>query len=236
MFESQNPEKINIKDLSLDRPEKEKKTPEELREEFRDFLSYAFGKWYSDPAIKISIPEATNHTPELILPQDQEWQKKKEDRDPSKFGEYTLNPETIHIDWGTISPEKIITKKLDNDWNNKPLADVAEYIIKTYGTDYYIPGLEYQKYILEHSGKAPDKLKDGNWHFFFGSILRGAGGSWDAPGAGWYGARLGWAADWIRSGWSSNYRVVLLEKSAVVRKPGKDFLKPTPPMPEIRKF
>ncbi len=237
MFESQNPEKINIKNLSLEEPEKEGKTPEELREEFNGFLSAMFGEWYSDAKIRARIPEAADHLPELIAPKDQNWQSKKEDVVPSKFGEYTLNPETIDIDWETIPPEKIITKELSDDWNNKPLADVAEYVVKTYGKNYYIPGLEYWKYILENPGKAP-KLEDDNWYFFFGSLLRPAGGSWRVPDARGrlIGTQRGRYAVWLSDGWHGLYRVVLLEKSAAVRKQRKDFLKPTPPMPEVRKF
>ncbi len=237
MFESQNPEKINIKDLSLDVPEKEGKTPEELREEFRNFLIETFSKWYSyNAALKARIPEATDHLPELITPHDQDWRAKKADKNPSKFGEYTINPETIDIDWEAIPPEKITTKELANDWNGKPLADVAEYIIKTYGADYYIPGLEYWKYILEHPSEVPDKLKDGNSHFFFGSILRGAFGSC-VPLVRWSDSDVPWLrqAIWLANVWRSHHRVVLLEKSAVVRK-SKSFDKPTPPMPEVRKF
>ncbi len=237
MFESQNPEKINIKNLSLDKPEKEGKTPEELREEFRDFLSDTFEKWHSDAAIKARISEATDYLPELIAPKDLRWQeKRKEGEDASKFGEYTLNPETVDIYWETIPPEKIITKELPGDLNSQQLADVAEYIIKTYGDNYCIPGLEYWKYMIEHPGGAPDNLKAGSWHFLFGSIIRNAYGDWCVPFVRWDGVAWSWRAGWLKGIWSDNCRVVLLEKSAVVRKQRKDFSKPTPPMPEIRKF
>ncbi len=241
MFESQNPEKINIKDLSLDKPEKEGKTPEELREEFKSFLSDAFKKWYSDAKTKARIPEATDHLPELFNPKDQHWQDKKEDMDPSKFGEYTLNPETIDIDWGAIPPEKIIAKKLPDNLNDKSLADIAEYIIKTYEVDYYIPGIEYWKYIIEHPDKAPDKLKGSNPHsyYFFGSVFSGASGAQYVPEVEWLITGL-WhqTAHSLAGVWRDvdSPRVVLLEKSAVVRKQGKDFTNPTPPMPEVRKF
>ncbi len=235
MFESQNPEKVNIKNLSLEEPEKEGKTPEELREEFRDFLEETFLEWYADDATIAKIPGAADHLPELILPKDQNWQAKAKDEDPFKFGEYTINPETIDIDWGAIPPEKIKSVKLPDELNNKLLADVAEYIVKTYGADYYIPGLEYWKYILENPDKAPDKLKDDNRHFSFGSILCDAGGDWCVPYVGWSGTEWYWNARWLEGGWHGSRRIVLLEKKAV-QKPRKDFLKPTPPMPAIRKF
>ncbi len=244
MFESQNPEKINIKNLSFDKPEKEGETPEELREEFNGFLSAMFGEWYSDAKIKARIPEAVDHLPELITPQDQHWQEKKDDVDASKFGEYTINPETIDIDWKAVPPEKIKIEKLPDDWNGESIADVAEYIIKTYGADYYILGLEYYKYILENPDKSPKDLEVvkpkasgvANWNFFFGSILCSADGHWGVPYMGWVGATRYLGAEWLKSGWSASCRVVLLEKSAAVRKQRKDFLKPTPPMPEVRKF
>ncbi len=237
MFESQNPEKINIKNLSLDKPEKEGKTPEELRGEFRPFLIETFSGWYSyNAAIKARIPEAADHLPELIAPQDQRWQEKKEDTDKAKFGEYTINPETIDMDWEAVPQEKIKIEKLDDHWNGESLADVAEYICKTYGADYYIPGIEYWKYILENPGEAPNQLKDGKWYFFFGSILCDAGGYWSVPWAMWDGVAWYQNAYQLEVDWTAHFRVVLLEKDAVVRKQRKDFTKPTPPMPEVRKF
>ncbi len=239
MFESQNPEKINIKNLSFDKPEKEGKTPEELREEFRHFLKDTFLEWYSVMVDRSEISEATNHLPELISPNNQAWQtKKKRNRNLSKFGEYTINPETIDIDWEAIPPEKIKVIKIPDDRTNEQLSDIAEYVIKTYGEDYYIPGIEYLKYIVEHSDKTPEDLKGNNWNLLFGSILCGVFRDWVVPFVKWHAEDTRWSqdAESLGSGWLDSYRVVLLEKSAVVRKQKKDFLKPTPPMPEIRKF
>ncbi len=236
MFESQNPEKINIKDLSLDRPEKEGKTPEELREEFRDFLAETFLEWYSNNArIETKIPEAANHLPELIAPKDQNWQDRR-GGDPSKFGEYTINTETIDIDWEAIPLEKIKSVKLLDDWRGKPIADVAEYVITTYGKDYYIPGIEFIKYLTEHAESRPQELKDNTSHFLFGSTLRDESGTLGVPNA-WHikSFRWRWGIYLLANHWFSSCRVILVEKNAVIKKP-KDFLKPTPPMPEIRKF
>ncbi len=234
MFESQNPEKINIKDLSLDKPEKEGKTLEELREEFRGFLSDAFGEWYFDAQILAKVPEATNHTPKLIVPGDQRWQEKKDDIDPSKFGEYTLNPETIDIDWEAIPPEKIRVIKLSNKLN-KPLSDVAEYVTTNYGEDYYIPGIEYLKYIWGHLELPPNVSLDGSRYFLFGSTLHDIG-SWAVPYAERFAMTWHRGRRWLKKSWGHDCRVILLEKSAVDHKQRKDFSKPTPPMPEIRKF
>ncbi len=70
----------------------------------------------------------------------------------------------------------------------KPLHEVAEHIIETYSADYYIPGIEYWKYIIEHPDKSPEDIKDGNYHFFFGSVFRGKGGGWHVPYANWLGS------------------------------------------------
>ncbi len=235
MFESQNPEKINIKNLSFEESEKEGKTPEELREEFRDLLVEKFSSWYSHEVTKAKISEAAGHLPELITPKDQNWQAKEEEAaDPSKFGEYTLNPETVDIDWETIPIEKIKSVKLPDELNDKLLSDIAKHVVATYGDNYYIPGIEYWKYILEHHESCPQELKDGNPHYFFGSVLRGASGNWFVPRAWWLGTN--WNQRRYLTAIFSDYRAVLVEKSAVARKPGKDFSKPTPPMPEVRKF
>ena len=189
------------------------KSPEELREELKSFLAETFWQWYSDKQ-KTELEQAADHAPELILPQDQNWQSRKQDVKVSKFGEYTLNPETAAIDWEAILPEKIKIVKLPDDLNGKPLADIAEYIITTYGATHDIPGIEYWKYILENPDKAPTSLKDGNWHFFFGSILRGTNGDWHVPSTRWYAADAKWHRDanWLEGDWYGNYRVVLLEK------------------------
>ena len=193
-----------------ERGERAEKSPEELRKELKNFLTETFSSWGID---KQKAEQAADHVPELIIPEDQGWQSRKQDVEVSKFGEYTLNPETVGIDWETIPPEKIIIKEL-HDLNGKPLANIAEYIITTYGATHDIPGIEYWKYILENPDKAPALLKDGNYHFFFGSILRGADGGWIVPYARWDAADAEWyrGAGWLENDWDGNYRVVLLEK------------------------
>ncbi|MBI4067785.1 hypothetical protein HY413_00005, partial [Candidatus Kaiserbacteria bacterium] len=86
-----------------------------------------------------------------------------------------------------------------------------------YGTTHYIPGIEYWKWMIENPGKIPQtqggiNLKDGNYYFFPGSMLRGRGGDWSVPYALWHGSGFGRRAGWLGLDWSSVFRVVLLEK------------------------
>ncbi|MFA6404745.1 MAG: hypothetical protein WCW03_01980, partial [Candidatus Paceibacterota bacterium] len=76
---------------------------------------------------------------------------------------------------------------------------------------YKIPGIEYWKFMLENPDKVRDQLKDGNYYFNFGSLVRRSDGLWCMPYARWNVA--GWRrnTDWLDDEWDSGYRVVLLE-------------------------
>lgn len=139
------------------------------------------------------------------------WQVKEKDIDADKLGEYTINPDTANIDWSTISPDKIKVFNLEN-MQGKKLSEVAEYIISNFpSSKYKIPGIEYWKYILENPDKAPTQLKDGKYHFFFGSILRGGRGHFDVPYASWDGSSFDRDGSWLGSSCYSDYCLVLLE-------------------------
>lgn len=184
---------------------------EAAKTELKDFLGGTYKLWYSNTD-QATIDAAAERIPEFMRPNDIDWAAKKADTDISKFGEYTLNPETSGIDWESVPPEKIKIEKLPDELNGRSLAEVARYILDTYSSRYHLPGIEYWKYIIEHPDKAPDISKDGNYYFFFGSMLRYANGSWSVPFADWDGSRFRRGADWLGLGWHSGYRVVLLEK------------------------
>mgnify|MGYP001581246325 FL=1 len=86
--------------------------------------------------------------------------------------------------------------------------------MNTYGNKYYVPGIEYWKWLIENPGKNPPSaaIKDGNYYFFPGSVLRDKDGRWNVPCARWDGTKWHRGADWLAAAWNSNYRVVLLEK------------------------
>ena len=131
--------------------------------------------------------------------------------DPTKYGEFLVNPDTININWDSIAKNQIKVIELPASMNGKKLSEVAEYIKSEYGDEYKIPGLEYYKYICENPDKAPDSLKDGNYHFFFGSLFRGSGGGWGVLYARGASSGFGRRGPWLGSDWDGRDRVVLLE-------------------------
>jgi len=183
---------------------------EALKSKYLAFFNETFDKWNYNQETKDQF--TNNFKPSFESPSSLNWPERKADTDSSKFGEFTLNPDTETINWETIPQDKIKTIKLPDKFNNKPLTEAAKYIIDTYSAKYLIPGIEYWKYILENPDQAPDSLKDGNYHFFFGSILRGSAGCWFVPVARWDGSGWHRRAGWLESGWASDCRVVLLEK------------------------
>ncbi len=183
--------------------------PEGLNDEDAKALSTYITSWRSSP-------EATT-IPTLIDPTTQDYPALAQDIDAAKFGEYTLNPETQGIDFESA---KVFIPDLSQFEAKtgppaKPaakLAEVARYVMDTYGDTHHVPGIEYWKWLIEHPGETPQNLKDGKFYFFPGSVLRDEDGRWRVPRADWSGS--GWyrSASWLANAWSSGYRVVLLEK------------------------
>ncbi len=179
---------------------------ESINTKYTNFLKETYKIWSIDDN---TINQA-NITPEIINPSNIDYEARKNDTDPTKFGEYTVNPETQNIDFKNA---KLFTlpEEEQKELEGKTLSEVAEYIKTTYGNRYHIPGIEFWKYILENPDKAPNELKDGKYHFFFGSLVRASDGDWRVPYANWHGSQ------WDRYGlrfvysWASRYRVVLLE-------------------------
>lgn len=173
----------------------------------KDFIKEIFKRWVvKDDKISESEP---NMKAETISPDSLNWEQRKQDIDASKSGEYTLNPDTQNLNFDRA---KIKTEKLPKNMEGKSLVEVGEYATDTYGSKYRIPGLEYWKYILENPNQAPQELKDGNYHFLFGSILRSSFGDWHVPCVSWHGSEFNPRARWLGLGWDPHYRVILLEK------------------------
>lgn len=177
----------------------------------RNFLRNTFEIWANkETADKAKIIAGA------ISPKDQEWQIRSEDIDTEKFGEYTPNPETSGLtsaDFERMAEEgKVKVEALPSRFNNKPLYEAAKYIVETYSGKYYLPGIEYWQWLLANPDKSPEACKDGGWHFLFGSLLRDSRGHWRVPFLHWDGSSWNRYADWLDDTWSSNYRVVLLER------------------------
>ena len=140
----------------------------------------------------------------------------KDDIDPDKLGEYTLNSEMTILsetDFEQLTKEgKVKVETLPDKFNGQPLYEVVQYIMKTYSGKYHIPGIEYWQWLLANPGKSPASLRDGNYHFFFGSTLRRPDGHWGVPSVGWESSGWNRDANWLDNDWGSFYRVVLLER------------------------
>ena len=91
------------------------------------------------------------------------------------------------------------------DMVEKTLEQVKDYLEKTY------PNQLAKEEHIEVFLKTKQNPKNWNWFYFFGSVLRDAGGHWLVPCVDWYGAGFSRDADWLDDGWGARYRVVLLE-------------------------
>lgn len=179
---------------------------EELKSRLSPFLTEAFAQWYDK-----ETAEKVEQKLSLIKPEDIDWEAFKDDIDKAKFGEYSLNPETQGLDFEAFPTEKI--KVLDwEETMGKSRAEVGEYLVAKYGATHHIPGIEYWQYIIENPDKAPASLKDGNYHYFFGSTLRHKDGSVVVPRTYWDGDRFPRDANGLGGRVGSGDRIILLEK------------------------
>lgn len=178
---------------------------EALKQTNEQFMLKTFMGWYS-------VTKATEAKQEAIIvaPRSQDYRALSESTDATEFGKYTLNPETQGLDFEHL---KVYVPDL-SAFANKPLHEVMQYVVDTYSARYYIPGIEYWKWLYENPGKNPQgvDIKDSNYYFLPGSVLRGHGGHWSVPGARWDGSEWDRIADWLAGGWNAGFRVVLLEK------------------------
>ncbi|MDP3763525.1 MAG: hypothetical protein Q8Q92_02630, partial [bacterium] len=148
---------------------------------------------------------------EFTDPKELDYKEKAEHPDQARFGEYTLNPETFA---GDFEKAKVFIPDL-SAMEGKKLYEVFKYVVDTFGEKYYVPGIEYWKWMIENPNKIDQiesRLKDSNHYFFPGSSLCDSLGYWRVPGALWNGGGFNRSADWLEAEWSSETRVLLLEK------------------------
>lgn len=171
-----------------------------LLETFDQFWGYAPGQLNS---------ARRNLIPEMVLPQNMNWDQRKRDIDPSKSGQYTLNPETQDIDFENA---RVFIPDC-GDLQDLSISKVAEYVNNTYAGRFLIPGIEYLRFISRNPSKAPQEKYISRWYVYFGSILRYQDGEWCVPCLGWASSSL-LDRGGFRLGlyWRYGARVVLLEK------------------------
>lgn len=187
-------------------PEANRKTIpdiEILQKSNEPFLLETFTALYGKVTAKKAKQEARLEDPRML-----DYQALSIDIDAKKFGEYILNPDTQTIDFEHAKPLIIDLPQ----FVGRPRHEAMRYIIDTYGSTHRIPGIEYWRWILENPDKAPPELKDGNYHYFPGSVLRDENGRWGVPNVDWHGSRFDRDAGWLVNVWFANDRVVLLEK------------------------
>ncbi len=152
---------------------------------------------------------------EFTDPKELDYKNKSGHSDQSKFGQYTLNPETFGMDF---EKAKVFIPDLPA-MNGKELQEVFKYVVETYGDRYYIPGIEYWKWMMENPDKAEESakkqnydIKDGDYFYFPGSSLCGSNGDWNVPYFRWDGGKFRQLANWLGGGWDFSDSIVLLER------------------------
>lgn len=189
--------------------EDEPPTPESKASMRRAFFESLFTSWSYTQEQQDAF--FAHQHPQIKLPSTLDYDSLSSDTDPAKFGEYTLNPDTLPLDYDSIPPEKFEVIDMDQ-FVGKPRHEVFAHIASTYSATHHLPGLEYMQYLTEHPDRIPPQLADGKYHYLPGSVLRNANGHWDVPSVRWSGSALNRSADWLSSGWSAVERVVLVRK------------------------
>ena len=159
------------------------------------------------PALSVIGTPKNGFVGTYVDPRTQDYTIPKE---PTKFGEYTLNKDTQNIDFEHIPESKIHIIALPL-YVGMPRSEVLQYIAKTY-PNFKLPGLEYWKWLKENPTKTPNKLKDTKlWFCFPGSLVRASDGALCVFSAAWQGSGWDHSVRWLGRSWNSSYRVVLLE-------------------------
>lgn len=152
--------------------------------------------------------------------------KTKITADPSKAGEVThLNqptPKDLETLFKKVKPE-IMNPNTDKDfqaWAKKnnitsiKRYHFAEYTVKVLSKKYYIPGLDYWKWVQENPTNANlANIKDGNWYYMPSSLFRVSNGGCRVPVVGWNGSEFAPGGAWLGRDLASLDRVLLLPRS-----------------------
>jgi hypothetical protein len=177
---------------------------EKFTKEMNAFMSETYLIWYGR-----KDEEKANISMQVMSLTEMDYEKLKV-ANPSLFGQYTMNPETSGINFNEkISKVKIADMK---EFVGKSRFEVAKAVVAEYNGQYHIPGLEYEKYLLDNPDKVPAELRDGEWYYFFGSTIRARFGGSDLPYVSFDDGKLNRHARWLDGKWNFNDHVILLEK------------------------
>src|SRR3989344_559210 len=194
------------------------KTLEEIESRMNAFLLEKFLKWYGLKKQKSTKPQLAM----LGVPlSEMDYQKLTvQPESPSSYGKYTMNPETMQMVYeGKEYKIKILKGEL-RAYRGRPRYEVASHVVKAYGQEYYIPGLEYEKYLVDNPDKIPEELRSDNFNYFMGSTLYDQRGSLNFPCVQWkksgsrHPSQLYQGARWLSGTWDEDDSVILLEKES----------------------
>jgi hypothetical protein len=194
---------------------------EKIEKQNNTFLKSTYlTNWSHNETTQGKLPD---FTPTLI-PQSNLTFSDKLDTNKAEFGKYTLNEDTQSLNLESLTKEELEAKTtfadIPQSFNGKPLHEVFDYVLKTYGNTHYIPGIEYWKLLSENPDKTPEKLKNTSEYVYFpGSALRHSSGLWSVPSGHWYSAKLCRNGGWLGGAWDAADRVALLEKLPVDYRP-----------------
>lgn len=87
-------------------------------------------------------------------------------------------------------------------FQGKTIQKVCNYVKKEYPNQLPLDGVDFYD---------NECLKDGNYHFFFGSVFRDSDGDWYVPCVQWGGSSFSRNGFWLDHDWLSSSRLVFLE-------------------------
>jgi hypothetical protein len=153
--------------------------------------------------------------PSIIDPKSLDIEFLKSDENRAKFGEYTLNPECLGLDFEKVKIKVLNIQKEIQDSNLTDLAQIGTYIINKYSDKYIIPDLSFCKWIIKkHINFWKGSLGDYCAYYCFGSILHKESGEASVLSLHWEREDRYWlyAPRSLVHEWSDSSRVVLLER------------------------
>jgi hypothetical protein len=193
---------------------------EAQKKSFTAFIADTFNRWDSSGAPPKSTDVSVRSPQDILDDHTNGYDFYKTDTVPSRSGELIVNPDTLSVNYEeAIKNNKVTVVDLATDrefraLKDKSLTSIATFVV-AYAKkhNYRIPGAEFWQWAIENPQSIPKNhdLKDGKYHFCFGSLLRDRRGRWHVPYFRWRGSGFRRSARWLDGGWGGSCRVVLLE-------------------------
>ncbi len=161
--------------------------------------------------IKSALNFSAEMSPILKNPTTLDWNEfiKKSTEQSMTPGEFILNPETLDLDFDTITPV-VINKP---EWQGKKLGEIIAEVIRDYSATHYIPGYDYIEWLNKNPDKHHDILDNANYFYAPATVIGFDYGIGGVPCTRWRDGQ--WSRG--RCGevglvWDSRGRVLLLPR------------------------